>query len=95
MTDSQVKRYDREHEDVPLDECENENGEMVLWSDFDALEKQLRETREALQRIATGNRRYLNHPTHERDYESMRAIIDVCADIAEAALSYADKGGDK
>jgi hypothetical protein len=42
--------------------------------------------RAALQRIATGNRHYLNHPNHERDYKFMRAIIDVCADIAEAAL---------
>jgi hypothetical protein len=31
MTD--VKRYDREHEDVPLEECESENGDMVLWEE--------------------------------------------------------------
>src|SRR5688500_13496638 len=30
---SDVKRYDREHEDVPLEECESENGDMVLWED--------------------------------------------------------------
>lgn len=28
-----LQRYDREHEDVPLEECESKRGQMVLFSD--------------------------------------------------------------
>lgn len=47
-----VKRYDREHEDVPLEECESQDGEMVLYEDYAAILQRARLLERALIDIA-------------------------------------------
>ena len=46
-----VKRYKREHEDVPLDECEVEDGDMVTFSDYDALAERCMALEEVVRKL--------------------------------------------